>query len=120
MSGKIIRPTMTMVEDIFGKYLHENETWIFNDCAIMRIKKTPRFMALIMKCMEDGTIYYGIIPDLTPANRLRETVNMLDQACENFQDLPQKAFMQKVGWDHIKQGTGYLYMWNRYMWNRYM
>ena len=108
--GTIIRPTMTMVRDIWGGVLHENETWIFNDCAIMRIKKTPRFMALIMKCMEDGTIYYGIIPDLTPANRLRETVDMLDQACENFQDLPQKAFMQKVDWAHIKAGTG-----NRYI-----
>ena len=43
--GTIIRPTMAMVEDIFGKYLHENETWIFNYYAIMRIKKTPTFMA---------------------------------------------------------------------------
>ena len=113
--GTIIRPTMTMVENIFGKYLHENETWIFNDCAIMRIKKTPRFMALIMKRMEDGTIYYGVIPELIPANGLREIIDMLDKACENFQDLPLKAFDQKVDWAHIKQGTGNIYMWNRYI-----
>ena len=106
--GTIIRPTMTMVENIFGKYLHENETWIFNDCAIMRIKKTPRFMALIMKRMEDGTIYYGVIPELIPANRLREIIDMLDQACENFQGLPQKAFMQKVDWAHINVGHRYI------------
>lgn len=106
--GTIIRPTMTMVENIFGKYLHENETWIFNDCAIMRIKKTPRFMALIMKRMEDGTIYYGVIPELIPANGLREIIDMLDQACENFQGLPQKAFMQKVDWTHINVGHRYI------------
>lgn len=105
--GTIIRPTMTMVENIFGKYLHENETWIFNDCAIMRIKKTPRFMALIMKRMEDGTIYYGVIPELIPANGLREIIDMLDQACENFQDLPLKAFDQKVDWAHINVGHRY-------------
>lgn len=106
--GTIIRPTMTMVENIFGKYLHENETWIFNDCAIMRIKKTPRFMALIMKRMEDGTIYYGVIPELIPANGLRKIIDMLDQACENFQGLPQKAFMQKVDWTHINVGHRYI------------
>ena len=106
--GTIIRPTMTMVENIFGKYLHENETWIFNDCAIMRIKKTPRFMALIMKRMEDGTIYYGVIPELIPANGLRKIIDMLDQACENFQGLPQKAFMQKVDWAHINVGHRYI------------
>ena len=106
--GTIIRPTMTMVENIFGKYLHENETWIFNDCAIMRIKTTPRFMALIMKRMEDGTIYYGVIPELIPANGLREIIDMLDQACENFQDLPLKAFDQKVDWVHINVGHRYI------------
>ena len=113
--GTIIRPTMTMVEDIFGNYLHENETWIFNDCAIMRIKKTPRFMALIMKRMEDGRIYYGIIPELIPAIGIYNTLDLLDRACENFQDLPRLTFRQKVDWANIKQGTGQLYMWNRYM-----
>ena len=106
--GTIVRPTMTMVENIFGKYLHENETWIFNDCAIMRIKKTPRFMALIMKRMEDGTIYYGVIPELIPANGLRKIIDMLDKACENFQGLPQKAFIQKVDWAHINVGHRYI------------
>ena len=108
--GTIIRPTMTMVRDIWGGVLHENETWIFNDCAIMRHKKSIRFSALIMKRMEDGTIYYGIIPDLHPAMGLWGSLEMLDNACENFQDLPQKAFMQKVDWANIKAGTG-----NRYI-----
>ena len=106
--GTIIRPTMTMVENIFGKYLHENETWIFNDCAIMRIKKTPRFMALIMKRMEDGTIYFGVIPELISANGLRGTVDMLDQACENHEALPADVFREKVDWSHVNEGHRYI------------
>ena len=106
MSGTIIRPTMNMVSDILCR-VYEKETWILNDCAIIRTKD-GRFAALIAKRMDDGDIYYGIIAGLHPCVSLHGTLQKLDIACENFEDLTRDTFREPVSWERVEMGNRYM------------
>lgn len=105
IEGTIIRPTMTMVQDLMCRVINK-ETWILNDCAIIE-HKDGKFAALLAKRMDDGDIYYGIIPDLHPNNDRRDTRGKLDKACENFESLPRDAFREAVTWERVEQGNRY-------------
>ena len=85
MSIRIIRPTMTMVDNILCR-VYEYESWIFNDCAIVQ-NRDRTFTALLMVQIDDGYLYYGFIPKLHPYAGLYSTREKLDTACENFEDL---------------------------------
>lgn len=106
IEGTIIRPTMSMVSDILCR-VHEKETWILNDCAIIRTKD-GRFAALIVKRMDDGDIYYGIIPGLHPKITRFDAKEKLDRACENFEALPKDTFVESVTWSRVEMGNRYM------------
>ena len=105
MSVKIIRPTMTMADNILCR-VYEYESWILNDCAIMETKD-GRFFALIFVNLEEfNVIYYGFIHNLHPHN-IRDARKKLDRACENYEPLPTDVFMEKVDWAHVDEGHRY-------------
>ena len=106
--GTIIRPTMTMVENIFGKYLHENETWIFNDCAIAETKNGRFDGLVVIRLDEYNEHYFGIIPDLRTCGGIFDTREKLDHACENYEALPADVFMERVDWAHVEEGHRYM------------
>ena len=103
-----IRPTMTMVRDIWGGVLSENETWILNDCAIGQTKN-GRFVGLIFVNLKDfNEIYYGFIQILHPCISCRDAREKLDRACENYEALPADVFTEKVDWTHVDEGHRYI------------
>ena len=105
MSGTIIRPTMNMVSDVLCR-IYEKETWILNDCAIVR-HKDGRFTALMMLDLDDGYIYYGLIRDLHLRGGLLISRKKLDTACENFEALPKDVFIETVEWSYVEEGNRY-------------
>ena len=106
MSGKIIRPTKTMADNVLYR-VYEYESWILNDCAIVETKD-GRFFALIFVDLEEfNVIYYGFIHDLHPRITRSDAREKLDRACENYEALPADVFMEKVDWAHVKEGNRY-------------
>ena len=105
MIGKVIRPTMRMADDILCR-MHEYESWIFEDCAIIR-HKDGRFSALLILRMDDGYIYYGFIHNLHPRAGLRTTREKMDAAWDNFEALPKDVFTETIDWSHVEEGNRY-------------
>ena len=105
MSGKVIRPTMTMADNILCR-TYEYESWHFEDCVIVQ-HKSGGFSALMMLDLDDGYIYYGFIRNLHPRAGLRTTREKLDAACENFEALPKDVFEETVDWSHVEEGNRY-------------
>ena len=107
MSGKIIRPTMTMADNVLYR-VYEYESWILNDCAIVETKD-GRFFALIFVDLEEfHVIYYGFIHNLHPRTTRSDACKKLDRACENYEPLPDDVFMEKVDWAHVDEGHRYI------------
>ena len=105
MSGKIIRPTKTMADNILCR-VYEYESWHFEDCVIVR-HKDGRFTALMMLDLDDGYIYYGLMRDLHLRGGLLISRKKLDTACENFEALPKDVFKETVDWSHVEEGNRY-------------
>ena len=102
---KTVRPTMSMVSDLLPRAM---ETWILNDCAIGQTKN-GRFVGLVVIRLDEyNEHYFGVIPDLHPYASRNDTLQKLDIACENFEDLPTDAFREKVDWAHIDEGHRYI------------
>ena len=102
-----IRPTMTMVADVLCR-TSTYESWILNDCVIAQTKD-GRFLALIFVDLDEfNEIYYGFIDNLHPCITSRDAREKLDRACENYEELPADAFMEKVDWSHVDEGHRYM------------
>ena len=103
-----IRPTMTMVRDIFGGMTFE--TWIFKDCAIGKMKNGT-YCALIVRMFTTGPYkgetYYGIIRNIVPLN-LRTCDGNLEMSAERFESCPH-IFTMSVDWKNITEGNRYVY-----------
>lgn len=107
MTIKVIRPTMTMVDNILCR-VYEYESWILNDCTIVETKD-GRFFALIFVDLEEfNVIFYGFIHNLHPRTSRSDARKKLDMACENYKALPFDAFMEKVDWAHVEEGHRYI------------
>lgn len=107
MTIKVIRPTMTMADNILCR-VYEYESWILNDCAIVETKD-GRFFALIFVDLEEyNEIYYGFIRNLHPRITRSDARKKLDRACENYEPLPDDVFMEKVDWAHVEEGHRYI------------
>ena len=107
MSIKVIRPTMTMADNVLCR-VYEYESWILNDCSIA-LTKEGRFLALIFVDLEEfNVIYYGFIHDLHPRITRSDAREKLDRACENYEALPDDVFMEKVDWAHVEEGHRYI------------
>ena len=107
MTIKVIRPTMTMADNILCR-VYEYESWILNDCTIVETKD-GRFFALIFVDLEEfNVIYYGFIHNLHPRITRFDARKKLDRACENYEALPADVFREKVDWAHVEEGHRYI------------
>ena len=103
-----IRPTMTMVKDVFGGMTFE--TWIFSDCAIGKMK-TGTYCALIVRRFTTGPYkgetYYGITRNMLPLN-LRTCDGNLEMSAERFEKCPN-IFTTPIDWENVTEGNRYVY-----------
>ena len=103
-----VRPTNTMIKDVFGGIA--SETWGFRDCAIAKLKDGS-ICAVIFRRFTTGPFkgetYYGFIRHLLPRNS-RTYTNALDKACEGLMLCPD-IFINPVSWDAVTEGNRYVY-----------
>lgn len=107
MTIKVIRPTMTIADNILCR-VYGYESWILNDCAIVETND-GRFFALIFVDLEEfNVIFYGFIRNLHPRTSRSDARRKLDRACENYEALPKDVFEETVDWSHVEEGHRYI------------
>ena len=103
-----VRPTMSLVKDVFGG--RTSEVWIFNNCAVAEMKDDT-FCALIVRRFTGGPYkgetYFGFIPSLRLKNTKWATRDMLEDACGMFADCPA-VFYTEPTWENVKEGRRYV------------
>ena len=103
-----IRPTNTMIKDVFGPVT--KETWGFRNCAIAKMTDGS-ICGVIFRRFTDGPykgeIYYGFIRYLLPRNT-RNWQDKLDIACERMEYCPN-IFTVPIDWAMVTEGNRYVY-----------
>lgn len=105
---EIVRPTNTMIKDVFGPIT--KETWGFRNCAIAKMTDGSICGVIFKKFVAGpykGEIYYGFIRYLLPRN-IRDWQDKLDIACERMEDCPD-IFTVRMDWENVTEGNRYVY-----------
>ena len=103
-----VRPTNTMIKDVFGGIA--SEAWGFRDCAIAKLKNGS-ICAVIFRRFTTGPYkgetYYGFIYGILPKSG-RTWQESLDISCERMGYCPD-IFNIRITWDAVTEGNRYVY-----------
>ena len=102
-----IRPTNTMIKDVFGGVA--SETWGFRNCAVAKMHDGS-ICGVIFRRFTDGPykgeIYYGFIRYMFP--RTKNWQDQLDISCSRLENCPD-IFTIGMDWENVTEGNRYVY-----------